>query len=153
MSQKRKYRLVYFKAWNGPRGVGGKYYSEGEYETGSSWHDMLDEVETLQQKRRLPGLSAPHSAYHVLVDGEVPHLLLSENVVREVDAQSTSEGMTVSLPTPEGEEPLTEVEQAALADQVKAVVEQTLLRLFEMRKQKRRRNSIVITFTAQKGDE
>ena len=159
MSEKRKYRLVYFKAWSGPRGVGGKYYSGGEYESGSPWGGVLEEVEALQRDRRLPGLSAGHSPYHVLVDdGEATHLLLSEYVGRDVDKNGgededlpEEDSVTIALPTLEDEEPLTDVEQRLLVEQVKAAVEQTLLRVYQMRQQKKRRDSIKVSFSARKG--
>ncbi|MDM7992970.1 MAG: hypothetical protein QUS11_06610 [Candidatus Fermentibacter sp.] len=81
----KKVKLVYFKTWNGPRNVGGKYYAEGDYETTKDFHDMLDEVESMRARRCLPGVQSPHSDFHVLVEGDVPHLLLGDSVVRGYD--------------------------------------------------------------------
>lgn len=62
-------KLTYFKVHGGPHGLGGKYYSSGEYSTEHSvFHLVLDEVEALLVRRELPGLTGGHSDYHVLVD-------------------------------------------------------------------------------------
>lgn len=77
-------KLEYFKAWSGPRGRGGKYYSSGEYET-SKEHigEIFTEVAALAREGRLPGLVEGHSPYHVYVrvpdhPHDHPHLVVYE---------------------------------------------------------------------------
>lgn len=82
-----KVKLIYFKAWGGGQGdLGGKYYSEGEYESSHEYYfHVIDEVREMIKERRLPGLHTGHGdCYHVLVTTEpesVPHLLVAEYFV------------------------------------------------------------------------
>ncbi len=77
-----KVKLTYFKSWNGPNDLGGKYYSEGEYES-SALHmwKIIDEVEKIRREKCLPGLVPGHSSFHVLISTEPEtslHLLIAE---------------------------------------------------------------------------
>lgn len=83
-----KVKLTYFKAWGGgPGGLGGKYYSEGEFESAhgpSTYFEAIDEVVKLRDAKRLPGLVEGHSNYHVLITTEpesVPHLLVHPDFI------------------------------------------------------------------------
>jgi intein/homing endonuclease len=71
-------KLTYFKAWNG---LGGKYYSEGEYVSEKDhYFDVVEEVRKMHKEGRLPDLVEGHSPYHVLVTTEpetAPHLLIA----------------------------------------------------------------------------
>lgn len=76
-------KLIYFKAWNG---LGGKYYSSGEYVSEKEhYFEAVEEVRKLRDERQLPGLIGGHSPdYHVLVTTEpdsVPHLLIAPHFV------------------------------------------------------------------------
>lgn len=64
-----KVKLLYFKNFGGRHGKGGKYYSEGEYQTeeqdlGKIW----DEVERKRAAGDLPGLVPGAKEFHVLID-------------------------------------------------------------------------------------
>lgn len=78
-----KVKLLYFKAWGGGQeGLGGKYYSEGEYESEHEhYFNVIDEVRKMRDEHRLPGLRNGHSDdYHVFITTEpesVPHLLVA----------------------------------------------------------------------------
>jgi hypothetical protein len=67
-------KLTYFKQ-------GGKYYSEGEYETQlEPLHEIFDEVREIYRRKRLPGLMAGHSDFIVLIEvpdhpHDHPHLI------------------------------------------------------------------------------
>jgi len=59
-----KVKLTYFKE-------GGKYYSEGEYETQiEPLYEIFDEVREMHRRRQLPGLMVGHSDFTTLI--EVP---------------------------------------------------------------------------------
>ncbi len=74
--------LTYFKAWNG---LGGKYYSSGEYVSEKDhYFEVVEEVRKMRDKGCLPGLVKGHSPYHVLVTTEpesVPHLLIATHFI------------------------------------------------------------------------
>jgi hypothetical protein len=78
-----KVKLTYFKSWGGGVGnLGGKYYSEGEYNSESEAHfKVIEEVVALREAGKLPGLSekgTPDHQWHILIITEpdsVPHLL------------------------------------------------------------------------------
>lgn len=75
-------KLTYFKAWNG---LGGKYYTEGQYESKKShYFEVVEEVRRMRDEGHLPGLVEGHSPYHVLVTTDpetVPHLLIAPHLV------------------------------------------------------------------------
>jgi hypothetical protein len=80
-------KLTYFKAWNGPGGLGGKCYSDGEYtsehDPGHYWK-VLDEVEKMRDDRCLPGLVSGHSDFHVLVETDpesVSYLFVAPHLI------------------------------------------------------------------------
>lgn len=74
--------LTYFKAWNG---LGGKYYSTGEYTSEKEYYfDVVEEVRKMRDEGRLPGLAAGCSPFHVLVTTDpetVPHLLIATHFI------------------------------------------------------------------------
>lgn len=60
--------LIYFKACGGQSGLGGKYYTSGDFESEeTAFHRILDEVAAKIANRSLPGLLSGHGDYHVLV--------------------------------------------------------------------------------------
>lgn len=67
-------KLVYFKK-------GGKYYSEGEYEShGAYLYDYVKEVKTMQANGKLPGLVDGATEFTILIPARdevdcVPHIV------------------------------------------------------------------------------
>jgi hypothetical protein len=83
-----KVKLTYFKAHGGgPGGLGGRYYSEGNFDVPyveEQYWRAIEEVERMRDEKRLPGLVEGHSEYHVLITTEpesVPHMLVARHFV------------------------------------------------------------------------
>lgn len=79
-------KLIYFKAWGGgPEGLGGKYYTEGEYDSEKKhYFEVIDEVRKMRDEGRLPGLVEGFHTFHILITTEpetVPHLLVADHFI------------------------------------------------------------------------